>query len=232
MIIISSRKFRDNQNEILRKALTEEVILTTLHYGNFRLVPLSEQENSYSRPSVYTQNSSKVSNSDAPNSVLKQAYSEPVIMVVDAGNGNKSDKVDFEPLKTIDAPQDEAIAQESLDALESSKNAEIQAEKEEQRREREWKDPLSGIKDVEVIPTRTVSLTYQAPAVAPAQIEESNPVEIQQDLIPQAEEGEGKSKRNVYVDPSLLTWEEFLKQEGMEPEQKKKGFFAKLFNKE
>ena len=42
MIIISSRKFRDSQNEYLQKALSEEVILTTLKFGNFRLVPIIE----------------------------------------------------------------------------------------------------------------------------------------------------------------------------------------------
>ena len=44
MIIISARKFRDSQNEILKKALSEEVILTTLHFGNFRLVPIVENK--------------------------------------------------------------------------------------------------------------------------------------------------------------------------------------------
>ena len=44
MIIISSRKFRDSQNEYLQKALSEEVILTTLKFGNFRLVPIIEGE--------------------------------------------------------------------------------------------------------------------------------------------------------------------------------------------
>lgn len=44
MIIISARKFRDSQNEILKKALSEEVILTTLHFGNFRLVPIAENK--------------------------------------------------------------------------------------------------------------------------------------------------------------------------------------------
>lgn len=44
MIIISSRKFRDSQSEYFRKALTEDVILTTVHYGCFKLVPVIEGE--------------------------------------------------------------------------------------------------------------------------------------------------------------------------------------------
>lgn len=44
MIIISSRKFRDSQNEYFQKALKEEVILTTLKFGSFRLVPVIEGE--------------------------------------------------------------------------------------------------------------------------------------------------------------------------------------------
>lgn len=44
MIIISSRKFRDSQSEYFRKALTEDVILTTVHYGCFKLVPIVEGE--------------------------------------------------------------------------------------------------------------------------------------------------------------------------------------------
>jgi len=42
MIIVSSRKFRDSQNEYFEIARKEEVILKTLHYGNFRLVPIKE----------------------------------------------------------------------------------------------------------------------------------------------------------------------------------------------
>lgn len=42
MIIVSSRKFRDNQNTYFEKANTEEVILQTLRYGSFRLVPVRE----------------------------------------------------------------------------------------------------------------------------------------------------------------------------------------------
>lgn len=44
MIIISSRKFRESQQEYFRKALSEEVILTTVHHGCFRLVPIIEGE--------------------------------------------------------------------------------------------------------------------------------------------------------------------------------------------
>lgn len=44
MIIISSRKFRDSQKEYFKKALTEDVILTTVHYGSFKLVPVVEGE--------------------------------------------------------------------------------------------------------------------------------------------------------------------------------------------
>lgn len=44
MIIISSRKFRDSQNEYFQKALKEDVILTTLKFGSFRLVPIIEGE--------------------------------------------------------------------------------------------------------------------------------------------------------------------------------------------
>lgn len=44
MIIISNRKFRENMVDYLKKAQTEDVIITTLRYGNFRLVPIIEGE--------------------------------------------------------------------------------------------------------------------------------------------------------------------------------------------
>lgn len=47
MIIVSSRKFRDNQNTYFEKANTEEVILQTLRYGSFRLVPVRENDAAY-----------------------------------------------------------------------------------------------------------------------------------------------------------------------------------------
>ena len=48
MIIVSSRKFRDSQNTYFEKAMTEEVILQTLHHGSFRLVPIREGDSVYS----------------------------------------------------------------------------------------------------------------------------------------------------------------------------------------
>lgn len=48
MIIVSSRKFRDNQNSYFEKAKTEEVILQTLRYGSFRLVPVREGDAAFS----------------------------------------------------------------------------------------------------------------------------------------------------------------------------------------
>lgn len=56
MIIISSRKFRDSQQEYFRKALSEDVILTTVHYGSFRLVPIIEGEPRAGHFSVVTEN--------------------------------------------------------------------------------------------------------------------------------------------------------------------------------
>lgn len=47
MIIVSSRKFRDNQNTYFEKANSEEVILQTLRYGSFRLVPVREGDAVY-----------------------------------------------------------------------------------------------------------------------------------------------------------------------------------------
>ena len=47
MIIVSSRKFRDSQNTYFEKAMTEEVILQTLHHGSFRLVPVREGDSVY-----------------------------------------------------------------------------------------------------------------------------------------------------------------------------------------
>lgn len=48
MIIVSSRKFRDNQNTYFEKANSEEVILQTLRYGSFRLVPVREGDAAFS----------------------------------------------------------------------------------------------------------------------------------------------------------------------------------------
>ena len=151
MIIISSRKFRDNQNEILRSALTEEVILTTVHYGNFRLVPLGHEDASYARPTVPQ---------DRP-----AAAAAPVAAVAPVSEER--------PVAAADPVIPAAPAPE----------------------------PVAPAEEAPITETYSTSET------------------------------EDKPHGEVYVDPSLLTLEEFYKQEGIEVPAKKKGLFGKMFGK-
>lgn len=74
MIIVSSRKFRDNQNAYFEKANTEEVILQTLRYGSFRLVPVRENDSAYSdvRRASEEKNAALVANFHKGESVTKK----------------------------------------------------------------------------------------------------------------------------------------------------------------
>jgi len=80
MIIVSSRKFRDNQNAYFEKANTEEVILQTLRYGSFRLVPVRESDEAYSdvRKASEEKNAALVANFHKGESATKKPAPLPV----------------------------------------------------------------------------------------------------------------------------------------------------------
>lgn len=80
MIIVSSRKFRDNQNAYFEKANTEEVILQTLRYGSFRLVPVRENDEAYKdvRKASEEKNAALVANFHKGEAAPKKQAPEPV----------------------------------------------------------------------------------------------------------------------------------------------------------
>lgn len=163
MIILSARKFRDNQNEILRKALTEEVILTTLHYGNFRLVPIQESGQTV-----------------VPDRPSEMGAKPPV----DSGIQKVSRDETFVEPRSSWVPESRSSAPVDMTpdaSFEASQAVEIPVERE----------------------------------ITPA-YEQS---------VPEDRKGE------VYVDPSLLTLEEFYEREGIDIGNKKKGIFGKMFSK-
>lgn len=178
MIILSARKFRDNQNEILKKALEEEVILTTIHYGNFRLVPIREGEESKSEALPREEPSLSVEKLEIPKVSASETFSKPAEELPES---SVSARPSWVPSLAPSSPEDMAP------------------------------DPLP-----EVSRTEDVSVKEE-------------PVSVKVESAPSAPLAEHKGE--VYVDPSLLTLEEFYEREGLDVGNKRKGLFGKMFGK-
>lgn len=278
MIIISSRKFRDSQNEILRSALEEEVILTTIHYGSFKLVPIKEGEEHFVHPHI-----------DVP--ARKQAVPEPVKIKVETPvpEPPKEEKVSFvapETKQVIDEKEESAATVVTVpetireqaskaDTIVTNTSLETPIRKRNphsysfsgQRKPISTKNPFAVemarqeaaehkaapapalIPEPVVVSEPEIELPMeheepmhtqhipQVPTPKPI-IKEPEPVfeEVApkatiEDTKPKSVEKPIVSTREVFVDPSLLTIDELLEQEGFEPLSKKKGFFNKLFKK-
>lgn len=91
MIIISSRKFRDSQQEYFRKALTEDVILTTVHFGSFKLVPIIEGEPRQVQEKVEVKKESVEKIVKTVEEEVIEKVTEPVITSQAATDDSKAD---------------------------------------------------------------------------------------------------------------------------------------------
>lgn len=62
MEIVSSRDFRSQMGEYLRKALSSEVIIKSRDFGSFKLVPLTEDDTLMTKEEFFAQIDRAISN--------------------------------------------------------------------------------------------------------------------------------------------------------------------------
>ena len=67
MEIVSSRDFRSQMGEYLRKALSSEVIIKSRDFGSFKLVPLTEDDTLMSKEEFFAKIDRAISNLRAGN---------------------------------------------------------------------------------------------------------------------------------------------------------------------
>lgn len=253
MIIISSRKFRDTQNNILKKAMSEEVILTTLHYGNFRLVPIHEGEDSYHRPNVEVPTENRVENTtayDHAQATVSQEQKESLESKTGAEKKTNSKEVERKEINkeivnttsTETSPVNKVNNKENINTSWAEKTREIEEfdkaftrsqEKQESSNKSDYSVRTSENNGSTIIieeriepETNRVFEPFTPPVI------KKKPTRVIVDgSIEDWELEEQNRGPEVFVDPSLLSLEEALKQQGLEPDKPKKGFFSRLFGK-
>lgn len=62
MEIVSSRDFRSQMGEYLRKALSSEVVIKSRDFGSFKLVPLTEDDTLMTKEEFFAQIDRAISN--------------------------------------------------------------------------------------------------------------------------------------------------------------------------
>ena len=67
MEIVSSRDFRSQMGEYLRKALSSEVVIKSRDFGSFKLVPLTEDDTLMSKEEFFDKIDRAISNLRAGN---------------------------------------------------------------------------------------------------------------------------------------------------------------------
>lgn len=67
MEIVSSRDFRSQMGEYLRKALSSEVVIKSRDFGSFKLVPLTEDDTLMTKEEFFTKIDRAISNLRAGN---------------------------------------------------------------------------------------------------------------------------------------------------------------------
>lgn len=67
MEIVSSRDFRSQMGEYLRKALSSEVVIKSRDFGSFKLVPLTEDDTLMSKEEFFAKIDRAISNLRAGN---------------------------------------------------------------------------------------------------------------------------------------------------------------------
>ena len=68
MEIVSSRDFRSQMGEYLRKALSSEVVIKSRDFGSFKLVPLTEDDTLMTKEEFFAKIDRAISNLRAGNS--------------------------------------------------------------------------------------------------------------------------------------------------------------------
>lgn len=221
MIIVSSRKFRDSQNEFFELALEEEVILKTLHYGNFRLVPIREEKKKRGRKPKSVKDQKGVIVIPTPTIQTENIEIAPVQVTIET-----------QPEEIIDIKNESptvVVESENIPVQEENTNVNEQEETilegniiEDKTQEEIVKEPEAQVQVEEEIPHITViEDTVQASQPQNPQERDENTPYVDQSWKP----------GRVFVDPSLLSLEEVRIQEGLDDDTKKKGFLSKLFGK-
>lgn len=221
MIIVSSRKFRDSQNEFFALALEEEVILKTLHYGNFRLVPIKEEKKKRGRKpkSVKDQKGVIVIPTEiaTKENVVIETVQEPILE-------NSEEIIEIKNESSVIEKQEMIIPAESEETYVNKSDEEVIEENiinETIHIEDENKaEVINEVKEDLSTPEQESTTTETLAIIENSQVENTE-IHVDQSWKP----------GRVFVDPSLLSLEEVRIQEGLEDNSKKKGLFSKLFGK-
>ena len=103
MEIVSSRDFRSQMGEYLRKALSSEVIIKSRDFGSFKLVPLTEDDTLMSKEEFFAKIDRAISNLRAGNgyTMMEGESLEEFMERMGIAKLKKSEPHSFKKLSTL-----------------------------------------------------------------------------------------------------------------------------------